>query len=158
MNAEKPSAWEETLVFLKPEAVMRGFMGRILARFEEKGLSVVALKLVQLSRDQAEKLYQMHVGKHFYEKLVKHITSGPVLVMVIKGPRAISAVRRLLGSTDPVAAEPGSIRGDFAVATTCNMVHASDSVESAKREISILFDRREILSYEKPTEMKFLFE
>ena len=151
----QPSA-ERTLVFLKPEAAMRGLMGEIITRIERKGFVISAMKLVQLTRKQAEKIYEVHKGKDFYEPLIKHVTSGPILVMIVEGPNAVSAIRSMAGSTNPVEAQPGTIRGDYALITRKNMIHASDTLENAEREIEIFFKRNEILKYRKPTESQYL--
>lgn len=140
---------ERTFVFLKPEAVARGLIGEILTRIERKGLYIAAMKLMQMSREQAEKLYEMHRGKKFYEELIKHVTSSPVLAVVVEGPNAIKVLRKLAGATDPTEAEAGTIRGDYALQVTPNVIHAADSQENASREIPIFFSQKEILSYRK---------
>jgi len=140
---------ERTFVFLKPEAVARGLIGEILMRIERKGLCIAAMKLTQMSREQAEKLYEMHRGKKFYEELIKHVTSSPVLALVVEGPNAIKVLRKLAGATDPTEAEAGTIRGDYALQVTPNVIHAADSRENASREIPIFFSQKEILSYRK---------
>ena len=148
---------ERTLLFVKPDGVMRGLMGEIVGRIERKGLLITAMKLSKLNKAQAERFYDVHRGKPFFKALVEHVTSGPILAMVIEGPEAISVVRRLIGETSSFKAEPGTIRGDFGIGVTKNVVHASDSVENAEREISFFFKKPEILRYEKPTEKKFAF-
>jgi nucleoside-diphosphate kinase len=148
---------ERTLAFLKPEAVMRGLMGEIISRIERKGLLIVAMKLLKPTRKQAEKIYEVHKGKNFYEPLIDHVTSAPILAMVIEGPNAVSVLRNMIGETNPIEARSGTIRGDFALNVQKNMIHASDSLESAKREIGILFGPDEILEYRKPTEAQYLF-
>jgi len=147
---------ERTLVFLKPEAVMRGLIGEIITRIEKRGLTIAAMKLVQLTSKQAGEIYEMHRGKDFYQPLIEHVTSGPVLAMVIEGPNAISILRSMIGKTNPVEAQPGTIRGDYAITTTKNIIHAADSTENAEREIKIFFSPDEILKYQKPTESKYL--
>ena len=133
-------ATERTLVLVKPDAVARGLVGEVLARIEHKGLTLVALELRTASVDVAQVHYAEHEGKSFYDSLVEFITGGPLVAAVVEGPRAISAFRQLAGGTDPVAkATPGTIRGDFALITQYNLVHGSDSDESAAREISIWF-------------------
>lgn len=146
---------ERSLLFLKPDGVMRGLMGDVIGRIERKGLLIVGMKLLRLSRTKAETLYAVHLGKPFFEDLVKHVTSGPILVMVVQGPKAISVVRRLIGKTSPFEAEPGTVRGDFGISLTKNVVHASDTSENAEREIGLFFAKRELIRYEKPTEKKF---
>lgn len=149
---------EQTFSFLKPETVMRGFIGEIITRFERKGLRLVAAKLIHMSAGQAQKLYEMHKGKPFFQELVAHVTSGPVLVMIWEGPNAVAIVRNLVGATNPASAAPGSIRGDFALTVTPNAIHAADSAENARRELSIFFSSEEILQYSKPTEREFLLK
>jgi len=146
---------ERTLVLIKPEGVMRGLIGQVISRIERKGLNLAAIKLLRMSRDQAESLYSMHRTKDFYTKLLDHITSGPVIAMVIEGPSAVIAIRRIVGATNPQEADGGSIRADFALNTTQNIVHAADSAENATREIKIFFGQNEIVTYGKPTEMAF---
>jgi len=148
---------ERTLLFVKPDGVMRGLMGEIISRIERKGLLITATKLLKLNRTQAEKFYNVHRDKLFFDALVEHVTSGPILAMVIEGPEAISVVRSLIGETSSFNAEPGTIRGDFGINVTKNVVHASDSIQNAEKEISFFFKEREILRYEKPTEKKFAF-
>ena len=135
---------ERTFVFLKPEAVLRGLMGEILARIERRGLKIKALKLHRMTREEAERLYEVHKGKEFFERLVEHVTSGPVLLMVVEGPRAVGVLRRMIGATDPLEAQPGTIRGDYALDITRNIIHAADSRESAEREMRIFFTEEEI--------------
>jgi nucleoside-diphosphate kinase len=149
---------EQTFSFLKPESVMRGLVGEIISRFERKGLVLVAAKLIQMSVEQAENLYSMHKGKPFFQELVGHVTSGPVFTMMWEGPNAVLLVRNLVGATNPANAAPGSIRGDFALTMTPNAIHAADSTENAKRELSIFFSPEEILEYSKPTEREYLLK
>lgn len=130
---------ERTLVLIKPDGVHRGLVGEVIARCERKGLSLVALELRTLDRATAEEHYGEHVGKEFYPSLVEFITSGPLVAAVLEGPRAVSAFRQLAGATDPVNAAPGSLRADFGIEVQKNIVHGSDSPESAKREISLFF-------------------
>lgn len=140
---------ERTLVFLKPEAVMRGLMGEIISRIERRGFTIAAMKLLQPTRKQAEKIYEVHKGKTFYEPLIEHVTSGPVLTMVVEGPNAVSILRNMIGKTDPLEAQPGTIRGDFALSVQKNIIHASDSLENARKEIVVFFKVDEILDYRK---------
>ena len=131
---------DRTLILVKPDAFARGLTGEILARFERKGLRVVALKHMTVDEDLAKRHYAEHDGKPFFESLLEFITSGPVVAAVVEGPRAIAAWRQVAGGTDPVEkAAPGSIRGDFALETQNNLVHGSDSPESAAREIKLWF-------------------
>ena len=149
---------ERTFSFLKPESVMRGFIGEIVSRFERKGLVLVAAKLIHMSQDQAENLYGIHRGKLFFQELVQHVTSGPVFLMVWEGPNAVNVVRTLVGATNPLNAAPGTVRGDFALQVTPNAIHGADSVDNANREMSIFFSPSEITSYSKPTEREFLLK
>ncbi|HEX2857932.1 MAG TPA: nucleoside-diphosphate kinase [Propionibacteriaceae bacterium] len=130
---------ERTLVLIKPDAVSRGLTGRILTRYEEKGLRIVALEQRVIDRDLAARHYAEHVGRPYYAGLEDFIVSGPLVSLVLEGERAIAAVRSLNGATDGVEAVPGSIRGDFGTSKSLNLVHASDSPESAQREIGIWF-------------------
>lgn len=130
---------ERTLVLVKPDGVRRGLVGEVISRLERKGLTIVALDLRTMGRDTAEQHYAEHVGKPFYPPLVDFITSGPLVALVAEGPRAVEAVRNLMGVTDPVKAVPGSLRGDYALEIGQNLVHGSDSPESAHREIGIFF-------------------
>jgi len=126
---------------LKPDAVKRKLMGRIIQRFEDKGLEIVEMKMLKMSRELAEKLYEEHRGKDFFEKLINFITSDRVVAMVIEGEEAISVVRKMVGKTNPLEADMGTIRGDFGYSTPDNLVHASDSRESARREIELFFGK-----------------
>ena len=138
---------ERTLIIVKPEGVQRGLIGPVLTRFEQKGLKLVGLKLLQISRAMAERHYAVHQGKSFYPGLIAHITSGPVVVGVLEGPDAIAIVRKLMGATSPQQAEPGTIRGDYALDIGLNIVHGSDSAHSAQTEIGIFFQPNELVSY-----------
>jgi len=153
---ERARLTEQTLVFLKPEAIMRGLIGEIVSRIERKGLTIAAMKLIQVTKEQAQKIYEVHRGKTFYEPLIEQITSGPILAMVIEGPNAVSILRNMIGKTNPAEAQPGTIRGDYALNVQKNIIHAADSLENAKREIKILFKPKEILQYKKPTESQYL--
>ena len=138
---------ERTLLLVKPDGVQRQLVGRVLARFEERGLKIVGLKLVQVDRALAEKHYAVHREKPFFAGLVDFITSGPLVAAVLEGPNAIAIVRAMNGATRPHEAAPGSIRGDFAVETAQNLVHASDSSETAEAEIALWFSPGELLEY-----------
>ncbi|MFA9477263.1 nucleoside-diphosphate kinase [Phycisphaerales bacterium AB-hyl4] len=140
---------ETTLIILKPDAVQRQLMGRIIARFEDKGLQVVGAKLMRITEDLAGKHYAEHEGKPFYAGLVKFMTSNPVLVLAIRGDEAIEVCRRLLGKTNGIEADPGTIRGDFGLSKGYNLVHGSDSAKSAKRELELFFTKDEIHTYEQ---------
>ncbi len=131
---------ERTLVLVKPDGVSRGLVGEVISRIERKGLTLAALELRNVERDVAEQHYAEHDGKPFFESLLEFITSGPVVALVVEGPRAIAAFRQLAGGTDPVdKATPGTIRGDFGLEVQFNLVHGSDSIESAEREIKLWF-------------------
>ncbi|MGC9383953.1 MAG: nucleoside-diphosphate kinase [Kosmotogaceae bacterium] len=138
---------ERTFVYLKPNTIKRQLIGKVLSRFEKRGLKIVAMKMTHMTDGQAEELYREHKGLDFYEPLLKFVTSGPVVVMVLEGPRAVELVRHTIGKTDPMEAESGSIRGDYGVTVRKNIVHASDSIESAEREISIFFEENELCTY-----------
>jgi len=152
------SQTERTFSFIKPERVMRGLIGEIITRFERKGLILVAAKLILISAIQAQKLYETHNGRPFFQELVSHVRSGPVFVMVWQGLNAIAAVRNLVGATNPVNAALGTIRGDFALTVTPNAVHAADSPENGGRELSIFFSPSELTDYSKPTEREYLLK
>jgi nucleoside-diphosphate kinase len=130
---------ERTLILIKPDAFARNLTGEIIARFERKGLRLVAMKLMTMSRDLAAAHYAEHEGKGFYEELVTFITSGPLVAMVLEGEQAVVAARQVIGATNPVEANTGSIRGDYAIGVGQNMVHGSDSPESAAREVALFF-------------------
>lgn len=135
---------ERTFVAIKPDAVKRGLIGRIIRKIEDKGYKIVALKMLQVDEELAAKHYAEHVGKPFYDGLVRFITSGPIIAMVLQGENAISGIRKFMGKTDPNDAEVGSIRGDFAQVMRYNSIHGSDSKESAEREINLYFKEEEI--------------
>ena len=139
---------ERTFVMIKPDGVQRRHVGDILARFERKGLKLAALKLIRMSQEKAENLYSIHKGRPFYETLVRFVTSSPAVVMVLEGNSAIPVARKLLGATFGTEAEAGTIRGDFGISKGFNLIHGSDSAESAKREIPIFFGDGEIQSYD----------
>ena len=135
---------ERTFVAVKPDGVKRGLTGEIIRRFESKGLKVIALKLLNVTQEMAEQHYAEHVGKPFYPRLIRYIQSGPVVAMVLEGYNAVQASRHLMGKTNPNEAEVGTIRSDFAQVMEYNVVHGSDSVESAEREIAIYFKPEEL--------------
>jgi nucleoside-diphosphate kinase len=130
---------ERTLILVKPDAFARGLTGEIVARFERKGLRIVAMQHMQMTEELASQHYAEHEGKPFYGELVSFITSGPLVAMVLEGDDAIRAARQVIGATNPLEAAPGSIRGDFAIAVGTNMVHGSDSPESGQREAALFF-------------------
>ncbi len=140
---------ERTLVLIKPDGVQRLLAGRILARYEERGLKLVGLKLITVSRDLAERHYDVHRAKPFFGGLVDFITSGPLVAAVLEGPNAIAVVRAMNGATRPHEAAPGTIRGDFALETAQNLVHASDSAETAAGELALWFRDEELVDYDR---------
>jgi nucleoside-diphosphate kinase len=140
---------ERTLVLIKPDGVQRLLVGRIVGRFEERGLKIVGLKLVRVDRSLAERHYAVHAGKPFFEGLRAFITSGPLVAMVLEGPQAIAVVRSMVGATRPAEAAPGTIRGDLALETAQNLIHASDGSETAATEIALWFGADELLSYDR---------
>ncbi len=139
---------ERTLIILKPDAIQRGLMGRILTRFEEKGLKVVGAKFTLLPRPLIERHYEPHKGKPFYPGLVDYMTKGPVLVLCLEGPFCVEASRKLMGATFGYKAEAGTIRGDFTASKGMNLVHGSDGPESAAREVALFFKPEELMNYE----------
>lgn len=143
---------ERSFVMLKPDAVLRRLMGAVLARFEERGLKILTLKMMEISEDLAKEHYLEHREKPFFNDLVSYVTSAPVLVMVIEGDECISLIRKMVGATNPKEADLGTIRGDYAIDTGRNIIHASDSPESAKREITLFFKDYEICRYTLPDE------
>ncbi len=138
---------ERTFALLKPDAIQRGLAGDILHRFERRGLKVVGLKLMRVSRALAESYYAEHKGKPFYEPLMGYIASGPVVALVLEGDGAVALVRKMMGKTNSAEAEPGTIRGDYALTIGRNVIHGSDSPESAKREIGFFFKPEELHEY-----------
>ena len=143
---------EKTLVLLKPDAVQRGLSGEIIKRLERTGLKIVGMKLMQVSEELANRHYGEHVGKPFFDGLVGFITSGPIVAMAIEGENSVAIVRKTMGATNPADSPPGSIRGDFGADIGRNLVHGSDSPESAVRELALFFDEGEVLSYERATD------
>jgi nucleoside-diphosphate kinase len=140
---------EQTLVLIKPDGVQRLLVGRIVARYEERGLRLVGLKLIRVPTDLAERHYAVHREKPFFRGLVDFITSGPLVAAVLEGPNAVAVVRAMNGATRPHEAAPGTIRGDFALETAQNLVHASDGAETAAAEIALWFREDELLPYER---------
>jgi nucleoside-diphosphate kinase len=140
---------ERTLIIIKPDGMQRGVAGQVLSRFEARGFKFAGLKLMRITRELAERHYAEHQGKPFYESLVRFITSSPVIVGVVEGPNAIAVTRTMLGATNPANAAPGTIRGDFAVSLSNNVIHGSDGPESAQREIGIFFSPDELISYDR---------
>ncbi|MFH1087856.1 MAG: nucleoside-diphosphate kinase [Chloroflexota bacterium] len=140
---------EKTLVIIKPDGVQRGLIGKIISRLEKRGLRIVGLKMLQADTALAERHYAVHKGKPFFAALVNFITSGPVVTVVLEGDKAIEIVRRTMGDTDCAKASPGSIRGDLGVDITHNLIHGSDSPETAASEIALFFSRTELIDYSR---------
>jgi len=140
---------ERTYVMIKPDGVQRNLVGEIISRFEKKGFKIIGLKMLQLDRGIAESHYAEHIGKSFFEALAAYITSGPVVALVLEGKDVVATVRAMNGATNPANAGPGTVRGDFAIEVGRNVIHGSDSVDSATREIGIYFSESEICEYKK---------
>lgn len=140
---------ERTFLMVKPDGVQRNVIGEIVSRFEKKGFQLMGAKLMIISKELAEKHYQEHADKPFFGGLVEFITSGPVFAMVWEGSNVVQAARNMMGTTNPVNAASGTIRGDFGINLSMNIIHGSDSVENAKREIALFFNEEEIFTYEK---------
>ena len=140
---------EQTLVLVKPDAVQRALAGSVISRLEGRGLRIAAIKMLRMSREMASSHYSAHVGKAFFEGLVDFITASPIIAIVLEGPNSVEMVRNTMGATNPLQAQPGTIRGDLAVDIGQNLVHGSDSPESAAKEIALFFSPDEILSYER---------
>ena len=143
---------EQTLILVKPDGVQRGLIGAIVSRFEQRGLKLVAMKFIQMSRELAETHYAVHKERPFYNSLVDYIISGPVVAMVWEGKDAIAAARSTMGATNPVAAAPGTIRGDFGMEIGRNLVHGSDSPENAVKEVNLFFGEAERVSWNRATD------
>ena len=148
---------EQTLILIKPDAMQRGLAFEILSRLENRGLRLAGLRLLQVEQSMAEKHYAEHEGKPFFAGLVSYITSSPIIAAVFEGTNAVSAARQSIGSTNPTEASPGTMRGDFGLEIGRNLIHGSDSVESANREIGIFFEGHPVIQWEKDTE-KWVFE
>ena len=148
---------ERTLVLIKPDALQRGLAGEVLSRLERRGLKVVALRLMRMDEALARRHYAEHEGKPFLDSLVRFITSGPIVAGVFEGPGAVEVVRSVMGATDPQRADPGTIRGDFGLFVQNNLIHGSDSPETAAREIALFFDEGALLSWERDTD-SWVFE
>lgn len=143
---------QRTLVLVKPDGVQRGLVGVIIARLERRGLKLLGLKMMQISKDVAARHYGEHQGKSFYDGLIAFITSGPVVAMIWEGREAVTVVRSLMGATDPLKAGPGTIRGDLALDLGMNLIHGSDSPGRAETEIALFFEPRELHEYERTTD------
>lgn len=148
---------ERTLIIIKPDGVQRGLIGPIITRLEQRGLKIVAMKMIQMDEALARRHYAVHEGKPFFAPLVSYITSGPVVLMVIEGKGVVQLVRQTVGATDPAKAAPGTIRGDLGVAIGRNLIHASDSPETGEQEVALFFDESEIVSYRRDTD-RWIFE
>jgi nucleoside-diphosphate kinase len=148
---------ERTLVIIKPDGVQRGLVGEIVSRLERRGLKLVAMKMMQISPELAHRHYAVHEGKPFFEGLIRYITSAPVVVMIAEGRRAIEVVRRTMGATNPTEAAPGTIRADLGLEMGRNLVHGSDSPETAAFEIGLFFRSEEVRSYARDTD-RWIFE
>lgn len=140
---------ERTLVLIKPDAVQRGLVGTIMSRLERTGLKLVALKLLRIDNDLAQRHYAIHQDKPFFEGLVSFIMSSPIVAAIFEGPRAVEIVRKTMGATDPAEAAPGTIRGDFALEIGRNVVHGSDSPDNAQQEIGLFFSPEDVLDYQR---------
>ncbi|MGA1263829.1 MAG: nucleoside-diphosphate kinase [Prochlorothrix sp.] len=148
---------ERTFLAIKPDGVQRQLVGEVIRRFEAKGFTLVGLKLMQVSRELAEKHYDVHREKPFFGGLVDFITSGPLVAMVWEGDGVVASARKIIGATNPLSAEPGTIRGDFGVSIGRNLIHGSDAVETAQREIALWFSNEELVSW-SPTLTPWLYE
>ena len=140
---------QRTLVLIKPDGVQRGLIGEIIKRFENRGLQLIAMDLRIVTQDFAEKHYAAHKGKAFYKGLIKYITSSPIIAMIWEGSNAITAIRQTIGATNPIEAAPGTIRHDLSIITSRNLIHASDSLETAKKEIALWFENDNIFSWDR---------
>lgn len=148
---------ERTLIIIKPDAVQRGLTGEILRRFEARGLRIIGMKFIQVSRELAEKHYAIHKERPFFGSLVNYITSSPVVVIALEGTNAVEAARGTIGATNPTKAAAGTIRGDFALEIGRNLVHGSDSVENGQIEVANFFDESELVSWQRTTD-SWIFE
>jgi nucleoside-diphosphate kinase len=140
---------ERSLVLVKPDAVQRGLIGEVILRLERRGLRLVAAKFINVSQELARTHYAVHLGKPFYDGLIRYITSAPVMAMVWEGPNAINAIRQTMGATSPTSAAPGSIRHDFALEIGRNLTHASDNVENGEKEVALWFAPQELVAWER---------
>lgn len=143
---------ERTLILVKPDGVQRALVGEVIRRFENRGMKLVGMKFMRMTQELAARHYAEHEGKSFYRNLVDYITSGPVVAMVWEGKDAINAARATMGATNPVEANPGTIRGDFGMEIGRNIVHGSDGADTAKREVALFFDEGELLSWTRETD------
>lgn len=146
-----------TFAMIKPGAVQRSLIGEVITRFEKKGFNIIGMKIINVTEEQAKKHYQEHLGKVFYESLINYVTASPAVVLVIEGENAVEVVRKMAGATDPLEAQPGTIRGDYSSNVRNNIIHTSDSAETAQNEINIYFEENEIVQFDKTNE-KWIFE
>ena len=137
---------ERSLVFVKPDAVKRGLIGEVISRFEKKGFKILGIKMIQFTKELSDKHYEEHINKPFYPNLLKYILKGPVVVFVVEGKDCVQIIRKMMGATKPTDALPGTIRGDFANNITENIIHGSDSIERAKKEIKLFFKDNELFA------------
>ena len=143
---------ERTLVLVKPDGVQRGLVGEVISQLESRGLKIVAMKMLHMQEDMAARHYEAHVERPFFSGLVEFITSSPIVAMVLQGPNVVDITRKTMGATNPVDAAPGTIRGDLGINIGRNLIHGSDSVESAQREIDLFFSPQEIVDYPRDTD------
>lgn len=148
---------ERTFLAIKPDGVQRGLVGEIIRRFETKGFTLVGLKVLQVSRELAQQHYDVHKERPFFAGLVEFITSGPVVAMVWEGDGVVASARKIIGATNPLSAEPGTIRGDYGVSIGRNLIHGSDAIETAQREVGLWFKEDELVSW-KPSITSWLYE
>jgi len=148
---------ERTFIMIKPDGVQRGLTGEIIKRLEQKGFSLIGMKMIKVSRELAEKHYNVHRDKPFFGNLVEFIISAPVVAMIWEGEGVVAAARKIIGATNPLSAEPGTIRGDYGISIGRNLIHGSDAVETAQREIALWFEETELASWE-PALQKWIYE
>ncbi|NEO55959.1 MAG: nucleoside-diphosphate kinase [Okeania sp. SIO3B5] len=148
---------ERTFIAIKPDGVQRGLVGQIISRFETKGFTLVGLKIMSVSKELAEKHYEVHKERPFFPSLIQFITSGPVVAMVWEGEGVVASARKIIGATNPLSAEPGTIRGDYGISVGRNLIHGSDAIETAKTEISLWFKDEELVSWQ-PTLTPWIVE
>ena len=148
---------ERTFIAIKPDGVQRGLVGQIISRFETKGFTLVGLKIMTVAKELAEKHYDVHKDKPFFPSLIEFITSGPVVAMVWKGEGVVASARKIIGATNPLTAEPGTIRGDYGISVGRNLIHGSDAIETAQTEINLWFKEEELVSW-KPTLTSWIVE
>jgi nucleoside-diphosphate kinase len=140
---------ERSLVLIKPDAIQRGLAAEIISRLEKKGLKIVAMKMLHMDKDLAQRHYAIHKGKVFFDNLVNFITSSPLIAIVFQGKNAVEVIRQMMGETDPAKAQPGTVRGDLGIDIGHNLIHGSDSLENASKEIDLFFSAKEIFNYDR---------